>query len=128
LDTIATATFNETNLHQLSDFLCDLLCEYENITAIIERRSSGAAIIDHLLWKLPQRGVDPFKRLYNKVVNEYLEYPERYKEILVPLGRRPEEIYVRHKTSFGWATSGSGMTSRSGLYSTTLHNAIRLAG
>lgn len=128
LDTIACGTFNETNLHQLSDWLCDFLVEYKNITAIIERRSSGAAIIDHLLWKLPQRGEDPFRRLFNRVVNDYLEYPERYKEIQVPLGRRPEDIYIRYKTSFGWATSGSGMASRSGLYSVTLSNAVRLAG
>lgn len=128
LDTIAAGTFNETNLFNLSSWVCDFLVEYKNITAIIERRSSGAAIIDHLLWFLPQRGEDPFKRLYNRVVNDYLDNRERYKEILVPLGRRPDDIYNRYKTSFGWATSGSGMMSRSGLYSTTLQNGVRLSG
>ncbi len=128
LDTIAVGTFNETNLFNLSSWICDFLVEYKNIVAIIERRSSGAAIIDHLLWFLPQRGEDPFKRLFNRVVNDYLDHPERYKEIQVPVGRRPEDIYNRYKTSFGWATSGSGLTSRSGLYSTTLQNGVRLAG
>lgn len=128
LDTIAVGTFNETNLFNLSSWICDFLVEYKNITAIIERRSSGAAIIDHLLWFLPQKGEDPFKRLFNRVVNDYMDNPERYKEILVPMGRRPEDIYNRYKTSFGWATSASGMTSRSGLYSTTLQNGVRLCG
>lgn len=128
LDTIAAGTFNETNLFNLSSWLCDFLVEYKNITAIIERRSSGASIIDHLLWFLPQKGEDPFKRLYNRVVNDYMDNPERYKEILVPMGRRPDDIYNRFKTSFGWATSASGMMSRTGLYSTTLQNGVRLCG
>lgn len=128
LDTIATGTFNESNLHHFTEWLSDFLVEYKNITLNIERRSTGAAIIDHLLWLLPRKGEDPFKRIFNRVVNDYLEQPERYKEILVPLHRRPEDIYIRFKTSFGWATSGSGMASRSGLYSTTLNNGIRLAG
>ena len=128
LETICAGTFNETNLFNLSSWICDFLVEYKNITAIIERRSSGAAILDHLLWFLPQRGEDPFKRLFNRIVNDYLEHPDKYKEILTPMGRRPEEIYTRYKTAFGWATSGSGMTSRSGLYSSTLQNGVRLAG
>lgn len=128
LDTIAVGTFNETNLFNLSSWICDFLVEYKNITAIIERRSTGASIIDHLLWFLPQKGEDPFKRLFNRVVNDYMDNPERYKEILVPMGRRSDDIYNRYKTSFGWSTSGSGMTSRTGLYSTTLQNGVRLCG
>lgn len=57
-----------------------------------------------------------------------MDNPERYKEILVPMGRRPDDIYNRFKTSFGWATSASGMMSRTGLYSTTLQNGVRLCG
>lgn len=128
LDTIAVGTFNESNLYHFTEWLADFLTEYTNITLNIERRSSGAAILDHLFWLLPRKGADPFKRIFNRVVNDYLEYPERYKEILVPLNRRPEDIYVRHKTAFGWSTSGSGLTSRSALYSITLNNGIRLAG
>lgn len=128
LDTIAVGTFNETNLFNLSSWVADFLISYKGITAIIERRSSGASIIDHLLWILPQHNEDPFKRLYNRIVNDAIENPDRFKEIQTPMNLRSSDIYTRYKTFFGWATSGSGMTSRSGLYSTTLQNGIRLAG
>jgi hypothetical protein len=126
-DLVACGTYNETNLVPFSKWVCSILVTYKNITAIIERRSSGAAILDHLLWLLPQYGEDPFKRLFNRVVNDHLEYPDRYNEINQLPHRRPQDATVRYKKHFGFATSGSGITSRSELYSTTLINALKRA-
>jgi hypothetical protein len=77
---------------------------------------------------LPAEGEDPFRRLYNSVVNDYEIDRDRYNEILVPLNRRNPEIYVKNKRAFGFATSGSGRYSRSELYSTTLQVAIKDCG
>ena len=41
---------------------------------------------------------------------------------------RSMEVYVEHKKTFGFATSSSGMASRSELYGTTLQNAAKLTG
>jgi hypothetical protein len=126
--TIACGTYNETNLMPFAAWVCSILVAYKNITAIIERRSTGVMLIDYLLWMLPQHGEDPFKRLFNRVVNDHLEYPDRYQLINCHVRQRPAEINTQLKKHFGFATSGSGLTSRTELYSTTLNNALKLAG
>lgn len=128
LEVVAAGSYNETNLITFSKWVCDTMVRYPNITAIIERRSTGGMLLDYLLLMLPQYGEDPFKRLYNRVVQDYDEYPDRYKEIKQPMGRRPSDITVRYKTTFGFATSGSGATSRNSLYGTTLQAAAKRAG
>jgi len=125
LEVIATAVVNETNLITFSEWVCSILVSYPKITAIIERRSTGAMLLDYLLLMLPQHGVDPFQRLFNRVVNDYDEDRDRYSEIKVPMGRRNNDLYVRYKKMFGFATAGSGYASRSELYSTTLQNAAK---
>jgi hypothetical protein len=124
-ETIAAGTYNETNLITLSEWICSWLVRYENITLIIERKSSGVAILDYLLLMLPVKGIDPFKRLFNTAVNDHLENPERWSEISVPLGRRRSDVYIKYKKCFGFTTAGSGMASRSELYSTTLQLAAK---
>lgn len=124
-ETIMVGSFNETNLIVFAQWLVWLLETYENIFMIIERRSSAITIIDYLLLLLPQKGIDPFKRLFNWIVNDPLEHKERFEEIKAPMNRRSEDLYVRCKKYFGFATSGTGETSRSELYSTTLINAVK---
>lgn len=128
-EVIATGTYNETNIITFSEWLATWFVRFPNFVAIIERKSTGSTIIDHLLLILPSLGIDPFKRIYNKVVQESEEDPQRFREVcLTPLGRRPSDVYVKHKKAFGWATAGSGVTSRSELYSTTLQKAAQLLG
>lgn len=122
---IGVGNFNETNLIKFSQWLVYLITTFENMTFIIERRSSGIAIIDFLLMQLPELGIDPFKRLFNWVINSPLENKERYTEATLPMLRRSEDTYVRSKKYFGFATSGGGQTARSELYSTTLQEAAK---
>jgi hypothetical protein len=125
LDVVAAGTFNETNLIKFAEWVCSILVTYSNITAIIEKRSTGVGLLDYLLHWLPQYGIDPFKRLFNWVVNDPVQYKDYWKEIQVPIGRRSNDIYDRLKNLFGFSTSGSGATSRTGLYTTTLQNAAK---
>lgn len=127
-ETVAAATINETNLIAFAEWLCDWFVRFENFTAIIERRSTGSAIIDYLLLMLPVLGIDPFRRIFNLCVNDHKEDEYRWREINVSLNRRPQSSYVTHKKTFGFATSGSGMASRTELYSTTLQLAAKKAG
>lgn len=129
VETVAVGTFNETNLISFATWVCEFMIDYSNVTAIIERRSTGAMLLDYLLLMLPAKGIDPFARLFNRVVNDYDEVPDRYAEIRQPMGRRPSDIYTRYKKAFGFTTSGGlGTTSRSELYSTTLQAAALRAG
>ena len=124
----ATGTYNETNIITFSEWLCTWFIRFERLTMIIERRSTGSSIIDYLLLMLPAKGIDPFKRMYNKCVQDAEEDPGRYKEISKPFHMRDSDIYVKHKKTFGFATSAAGATSRTELYSTTLQNAAKLTG
>lgn len=122
---VGAGTYNETNLITYAQWLVHILEKYENVTLIIERRSSAITILDYLLLFLVEKGIDPFKRIFNWVVNEPLEYKSISDEIKQPLRRRSEDIYVRAKKAFGFATSGTGRQSRSELYSTTLQHAVK---
>lgn len=125
---VCSGTYNETNIITFAEFLCDLLERFEKTTLIIERRSTGSTILDYLLLMLPIRGIDPFKRIYNLCVQYADEDPDRYKEISKPMFARPADIYTKHKRTFGFATSASGATSRTELYSTSLQNLAKLTG
>ncbi|WP_144106691.1 hypothetical protein [Paraburkholderia sp. BCC1886] len=128
LEVVAAGTYNETNLITFCQWFSRWFVRWENFTAVIENRSTGVAVLDFLCLMLPEHGIDPFRRLFSKVVQEYDEYPERFKEISVPMGRRNRDVYARLKKLFGFSTSGgSGLTSRSELYSTTLQLAAKRA-
>lgn len=127
-DVIAVGNYNEINLITFAEWLCWWLETYPKLTLIIERRSSGATILDYLLLMLPKRGIDPFKRIYNRVVQDAAEKPDAFKEINQPLHMRREDIYIRYKSYFGFATSATGATSRTDLYSNTLQRAAHLTG
>lgn len=127
-EVVASGNYNETNLITFAEWLCNWLVKYTNVTLIIERRSTGAMILDYLLLMLPTKGIDPFARIYNKVVQEAEEYPERFKEVNRPMAHRSTELYIKYKKLFGFATSASGATSRGELYGTTLMNAAKTTG
>lgn len=122
---VLAATIAKTNLIHFAMWLTDFLEANPKVTLVVERRGSGATILDYLLLYLPTRGIDPFRRLYNKAVQFADEEPQRYKEIQNPYGAK-DNLYVKYKDLFGWATSGTGTTSRGDLYSKTLMMAARM--
>lgn len=122
---VAVGEFNELNLIKFAQWLVDFIVRYVNTTVVVERRSSGATIIDYLLMFLPQHNIDPFKRLFNWVVNDHMEHKERFEEARLPMTRREHDVYVRCKKYFGFATAGSGDASRDELYGSNLQSAAR---
>ena len=127
-ETIAAANINETNILTFGEWVHNVLVKYPSITLLMERRNTGASILDHLLRSLPAVGVDPFKRIFNTIVNNYDEEEKAWKEINVSMGSRPRNVYVKYKSKFGFATSGAGMFSRSNLYDYVLFNAAKFIG
>lgn len=125
LEVVAAATINETNIIMFSEWFCAFLVRWKNTTAIIERRSTGSSVLDYLLITLPAFKEDPFRRLFNRIVQDAEEDRERFREVSIPLGRRDPDLLVRYKRAFGFATSGSGMAARSDLYGATLTNAVK---
>ena len=125
-ETICCAAVNETNLLVISRWIADFLKTWPTVIANIERKSSGVAIIDYLLVHLPNMGIDPFRRLFNMVVNEKYENPAQFEEMQRLVGRRDSYVYEKYKRSFGFATAAQGIFSRSSLYGATLQQAAKV--
>lgn len=127
MDLVMSSNVNETNTYRFSEFVAMLMVKYENFTLIPERRSTGVALIDLLLIRLPALGIDPFKRIYNLIVDNSSEYRDEYKIIQGDLSRRGTYFYDKNKKTFGYGTSGSGYHSRDNLYILTLQQAANIA-
>ena len=116
---IADADFNEINLFEFSKWLANFMIKYPKSVLIPEVRSSGRSIVDYVCIRLMQAGMDPFKRIYNTVVQNATENPNDFQMIQNGRGLYPETV-MKFKKSFGFATSGGGATSRNLLYGRTL--------
>jgi hypothetical protein len=123
-EVLCTAIFNEVNLFTLADFFVSFLLKYDNSFMVIERRSSAAAIIDYMIQKLLLNDINPFTRLYNTIFQEKEKYTKEFEEI-TKAKLYNEEVFIKHKKHIGFATSGSGITSRNELYSNTLMNMLK---
>lgn len=122
LEVVATMNINETNIFTFADFIAEFLIKYTKVVLVPERRSTGVAIIDLLLIKLPSVGIDPFRRIYNTIVDDSLHLDRDHEAYIIngdPM-RRPKEFYDRYKKFFGFATSGAGRHSRGELYGNIL--------
>lgn len=120
-EVVCTALINESNVITFSNYIANLLIKYPNITFVPESKSTGLPIIDNLSLILISKGVNPFKRIYNKVVED-LENKDR-KDIL--MDRNLDIYYNKYRKEFGYRTSGTGANSRDNLYGTTFNNMIR---
>lgn len=119
---------NEDNVIMFCQWLVELFETFANLRMIPENRSTGSSIIDYLLMVLPTKGIDPFKVIYNRIMSDPEEFPDKYKEASRSLKYRDEEIYVKCKKYFGFVTSSSGIFSRSELYGTVLQSAAKNVG
>lgn len=124
---IGTLTINETFIPTFISFMFRFLRDNPKTVLIPERRSTGGAIIDGLLVMMIEAGINPFRRIYNTVVNDSMAKPELFSLISKPHFNDPSVI-LSNKKCFGFATSASGITSRSSLYGGTMQDAIRVIG
>lgn len=124
---VCAAQINEANTIEMAKFVVHLLVKYPNITWIPENKLNGSTIIDYVLLELVSRGIDPFRRIFNTVVDEAMEFKERYKDI-VTNGRVPKEFVTAYRKHFGFKTSASGKFSRDGLYGSVFMAAVKYTG
>lgn len=116
---IAAADFNEINLFEFSKWIAEFLVKFPKCTLIPEARSSGRAMIDYIVIRLCELGIDPFTRIYNTVVQYKDERPQDYEQIRNGRGLNPD-ICLKFKKTFGFATAGTGDASRNILYGRVL--------
>lgn len=125
-EVVGAGQFNETNVILFSQWLADFLIEFPNITLVPERRSSGGAILDNLLLILEAKGEDPFKRIFNWIVNDSDVNKEYYENIIQKAAPfRSPEIVNKYRKYIGYATSGAGRASRDNLYGASFTSCVK---
>lgn len=125
LEVVCAGTYNETNLIRFGMYIVSLLVKYLNSTLIIERKSTASTLIDLMILHLPKYGQDPFRRIFNKIVEEASERPEEYTEVVRFHDSRSEAFYDRRKAAFGFVTTAD---RRDVLYVNVLQNAAKQGG
>jgi len=127
LSIVATSIVNEANLHNYAIWLANLLIRYLNTTLIIENKSSGQGIIDTVAALLYARGMDPFKRMFNYIVDEQQEHPREFSEISISKSVMggTEAVFLKYAKRIGFMTNGN---RRKFLYDTVLVDAAKSTG
>lgn len=124
-DVVCTGRYNETSIPVLAAFIGNFLIRYKTVTLIIERKSSGLSMLDTLFIVLPKAGEDPFKRIYNTLVDDQDTMRTEFREIQTPVNSRPLHFYAPFKRYFGFNTSGAGRHGRDALYSDALQSMLK---
>lgn len=125
LRTVGRFSVNETNLLRFSEALARLLIKYPRTILVPEKKSTGQSIIDILLIRLHAAGIDPFKRIFNRIVDDHLEHADLYRMIQGTVHARSERMYDSLKSYFGFNTSSN---SRQLLYGPVLQEAAKSSG
>jgi len=68
MSVICTFRCNESNTIKLGMFIAEFLITYPTVTFIPERNSTGGAIIDVITLVFQKNHINPFRRIYNEVV------------------------------------------------------------
>ena len=123
--TAGTAAFNDTNLMRYANWLFNFLVKHENVLLIIENKHNAQVIIDYLLLKLPSVGIDPFKRMFNRIVQNKQDKKNDYNVIASGGTNRPQQHMDKYRQYFGFITSSS---SRDLLYGNVFINAAKEIG
>ena len=112
---------NETNLQNYSKWVCSFLVRFKTVTYIIERKSTAAGIIDYLITELPKYGINPFKRIYSKLVDKQEERKQDFAAVCMS----PMQSASVYKADFGFMTTGA---SRALLFGNVLQQVAKNAG
>ncbi len=127
LDLVCAASVNETSVLKFAHFVADMLIMFPTITCIPERKSSWVALIETLILRLTEAKIDPFRRIYNVVVDRSETMGTEYRQIQRETYQRGSQFYEAMKRHFGFNTSGSGEHSRNILYTNVLEQCATLA-
>lgn len=125
MSVVAAGNFNETSMLTFSNFLTWFMAKYQNTVLVIERKSTGGSIIGNLCIFLHSKGIDPYKRIFNWVVENKYERLEDYRDVMQDMSRRGQYYYDSRVKDFGFVTTGA---NRDQLFGANLQEAAKKAG
>lgn len=106
-ETLMVATVNNTNLIFFANFLAELINKFPLLTIIPEDKFNWKTIQDQLLIVLPTLGIDPGRRIYSRIVDNFdgTDHQQRvYREYCN--GYPTEKKYRLYRDRFGFPTDG----------------------
>lgn len=117
---------SETSLLRYAQYVADLMIQYPKTILVIENKSSGQAILDIVSEALLAAGIDPFKRIYSRIIGELVgPRGQSYKAIQQNAGIKDYDFFVKNRGDFGFMTTAG---SRKHLYDTVLRDASLSVG
>lgn len=106
-------TFNNISLPMITRAISNFLIQHKNSVLVVER-NRAQHLIDQLLIDLPAKGVDPFKRMYNLVVEDQTVRVSDFRDLArTTMSTRDQSFYDAQRAMFGFWT---GKDSREALY------------
>lgn len=122
LETVMVVTVSEADIIKLADFLVNFMVAFPRTTLVMEHKSTAGTFLETLYTKLPLHDIDPYKRIYNTIVQDRDKDPELFKMITSGYHKRNPNFYTQHKKKFGFNTTSQ---SRHLLYKDVLQLAAR---
>lgn len=122
---ICCAEVKEASLFRLAEWIFEMLLAYPLMTWVFENKSSGKSLCDIVASKLIAAGINPFKRIFNRIVDEQSKNIEVYKRLVEEGHGCSESEYVHYKAAFGFNTTGQ---SREFLYRNVFYRATSSCG
>lgn len=121
LEVLGAANVTVANLLEFANWIADMLITTPNATLVIEYKSSAPVIVDIIASRLLSLGISPFKRIFNRAVENANE--SKLREI--EMNGLSHEYYESNKKYFGYMTSGN---TRSFLYGQVFYGAAENVG
>lgn len=122
---LGSCVLNATLLPKYGAFVAKVLLQYKRTLYIPERKSTGQSFIDTVCIALHDKGIDPFRRIYNTIVQDSDTDVIGFSKIKGDLRSRDDSFYISRKTKFGFNT---GHKSRKELYEEVFKLMAKRAG
>jgi hypothetical protein len=120
MEVLFTCRCNESNIIKVALFVVKLLLRFTSMLFIPERNSTGSTIVDMVILELQKKGINPFRRIFNLVVQHKYD-EDKFKRIDINNNIADGTI----RKYFGFRTT-AGSKSRDYLYSIVLLKAMQL--
>ncbi|AGB07167.1 hypothetical protein [Vibrio phage VP4B] len=121
---VGVGRYQRAFLTEVGTVVQTLLTELPD-SLLIPERNYAHHMIDQLLQSLPAMGLDPFKKIYNRIFQDPMKYQNHYRDIKArSFGNRNDAFYLKYKEFFGFNT---GAKSRETMYG-FLEEAVSLTG
>ncbi len=115
LEVIGVCSCNTVNIIRVALFICEFLLQ-PNFLFIPERNSTGCTIIDTILIEFEKRGINPFKKIYNSIIQDRYKFKD--------VNYSQSSLANKYRKHFGFRTTGGKKFGRGFLYNTVFFKAL----